>query len=194
MIIALSGRAGSGKSTVADVLKKIVPFDAPIVQMAFADPMKKFAKEVFDFTDHQLYGPSEARNGPDLRFTRPDGTPLTPRYALQTLGTEWGRNCDPEIWVKYAMRKALEHEACGYVVLITDCRFLNEAKAVNAAGGRVWYVDRPGMYEGSILHASEAEMLTKAFQSAVAYRVHNTGTLPQLASTVETLWHMVSGT
>lgn len=191
MIIALSGRAGSGKSTVANILQKLVPFDAPITQMAFADPMKKFAKEVFDFTDHQLYGPSEARNAPDLRFTRPDGTPLTPRFALQTLGTEWGRACDPEIWVKYTMRKALEHEAVGFVVVITDCRFLNEALAVKKAGGQVWYVDRPGMYEGA-LHASEAEMLTKKFQEQVTYKVHNTGTLRHLESVAGTLWHMVS--
>ena len=193
MIIALSGPAGSGKSTVATALHRVAAFDAPVIEMAFADPMKKFAKEVFDFTDHQLYGPSEARNAPDLRFTRPDGTPLTPRFALQTLGTEWGRGCDPALWIKYAMRKALEHEAVGYVVIITDCRFLNEATAVRKAGGQVWYVDRPQEMYGKALHASEAEMLTKAFQAQVTYTVENTGTLRQLEGTVATLWQMVNG-
>jgi hypothetical protein len=188
VIIALSGPAGSGKNTVASMLRHIASFDAITTEMAFADPMKAFAKEIFDFTHHQLYGPSEARNGPDGRYTRPDGTPLTPRFALQTLGTEWGRNCDPELWVKYALRKAAEREVAGEVIIITDCRFANEAKAVRAVGGQVWFVDRPSLSVDT--HPSEAGMLTDEFQSLVTYKIHNHSTLEALESTVCTLWQM----
>ena len=31
---------------------------------------------------------------------------LTPRYALQQLGTEFGRYCYPNIWINYALRVA----------------------------------------------------------------------------------------
>lgn len=31
---------------------------------------------------------------------------LTPRYALQTLGTNWGRDCSPDTWVRYALGAA----------------------------------------------------------------------------------------
>jgi hypothetical protein len=31
---------------------------------------------------------------------------LTPRYALQRLGTEWGRHCYDETWVSYGMNQA----------------------------------------------------------------------------------------
>ncbi len=61
--------AGSGKDTVAEQLVKKHRFTA----IALADPMKRFCKEIFDFTDEQLWGSSEKRNEPDKRYLRPSG-------------------------------------------------------------------------------------------------------------------------
>lgn len=113
-IIGLLGKAGSGKDTAADVLVAAHGF----VKVSMADPLKRICKDVFAFTDEQLWGPSEERNKPDERYQRPyrvrtdvdehetryEG--LTPRYALQKLGTEWGRDCYSNIWVDYALRTA----------------------------------------------------------------------------------------
>lgn len=66
MIIGIAGRAGSGKDTVADLLVR----DHRFVKIAFADPLKRICKKVFDFTDEQFWGPSSARNGPDKRYLR----------------------------------------------------------------------------------------------------------------------------
>lgn len=106
---------------------------------------------------------------------QPSPTPLTPRLALQRLGTEWGRALDPDVWVRMGLRRARslqgavhpgvgsgplgahrdaggtywpalsEVDAEGRVrgVVLTDCRFLNEAAAIRAAGGRIWRVARP---------------------------------------------------
>lgn len=57
MIIGLIGKAGSGKSTVAKYLNK-----KGYVEVALADPMKRFCRDVFEFSDEQLWGPSECRN------------------------------------------------------------------------------------------------------------------------------------
>jgi hypothetical protein len=62
-LIAISGAAGSGKSTAADALAA-----RGWVQVAQADPIKRFCAQVFGFSEHQLYGPSEARNALDERY------------------------------------------------------------------------------------------------------------------------------
>lgn len=172
MIIGLSGVAGSGKSTVARYLAQHYSFSC----VAFAAPMKRFCAEVFDFSRDQLYGSSTSRNAPDPRYTRDDGVPLTPRYALQKLGTDWARHCHASVWVDLGLRTArklmttpgLDYDdergflnVGGYRcrgVAITDCRFKNELEAVRAAGGILWRCTRPGTLAGD-MHPSEREQL-----------------------------------
>lgn len=133
IIIAFSGVAGSGKSTATDYLVKHYGFEV----VSFADPIKRICRDVFGFSDEQLWGPSAMRNAPDLRYVRDDGELLTPRYALQLLGTDWGRHCHPNIWVDMAMRNAR-----GSRIAIPDCRFINEMDAVRKAGGILWRCKR----------------------------------------------------
>jgi hypothetical protein len=57
-IITLFGKSGSGKSTAGQFLIEAYGGES----LAFADPMKKICKEIFDFTHDQLYGDSETRN------------------------------------------------------------------------------------------------------------------------------------
>ena len=106
MIVGLCGQAGSGKSTAAQFLVR----DHGFVEVALADVLKRACKEFFQFTNEQLWGPSEKRNEPDKRYPRilPDGhtTWLTPRHALQQLGTEFRRSTYPHIWIEYALRIA----------------------------------------------------------------------------------------
>lgn len=201
-LIALAGRAGSGKNTVATMLGAY--------EVAFADPLKRFCQEVFDFSDAQVWGPSEERNRPDTRYPRSVQCPrcyasghdlngvacsrcegrgmlathLTPRYALQTLGTEWGRRCYANVWADLGIRRALASSA--EIVAITDCRFVNEARAVRAAGGEVWSIVRPGAgLDGAAgLHPSEAEQESPAFMELVTTTIVNVGTLEELATVV----------
>jgi len=109
------GSAGAGKDEAARQLVQAHNY----VPIAFADPLKRILKDVFDFTDDQLWGPSENRNKEDPRYPRTifGGSPLvhsaedhtqvclTVRHALQTLGDGWGRNeCYEPIWAEYAIR------------------------------------------------------------------------------------------
>ena len=57
-IIMLSGKAGSGKDTVAEKITS--NFNA--VSLAMADPMKRIVMGLFNFTPEVLWGPSENRS------------------------------------------------------------------------------------------------------------------------------------
>lgn len=211
-LVLLTGKAGSGKDTVAGMLAEIGG-----VSIAQADPMKRLAFSCLGFTPNQLWGPSEERNKVDPRHPGDiaelwcrrqglwrnwlqdiglgDGTggpagdlhtwaeqyvfgqpTITPRAVLQTLGTEFGRRLDDQVWVKYAHRtartileKGLDYDPLkGPVkgprsprfVTITDGRFRNEVIAMKAAGGFVVNVTSPtetGLAGEAGKHASEAE-------------------------------------
>lgn len=183
MIIGIAGLKGSGKDTTGEILQR--SFD-DICLEAFADPMKRFCQEVFDFSDEQLWGPSEYRERADTRYRRADGHTLTPRYALQQLGTEWGRACCPDIWVKLAMRKAHERALHGQTTVITDVRFVNEAEAIRDRGGTIWRVERVDVKHGNLpdRHQSESEIYSSAFERLISTRLDNRDTLQGLESRV----------
>lgn len=67
-LILLAGNSGVGKDTTASFLVK----NHGAVTLAFADPIKRFTMELFDFSEQQLWGPSEERNKIDPRFTNAD--------------------------------------------------------------------------------------------------------------------------
>jgi len=90
---------------------------------------------------------------------------LTPRYALQTLGTEWARVCYTNTWVEHLIRTA-EHLLNSHVpvsydrtkglvfgvglgqqcpgVVVPDVRFVNEVEAIRKAEGFCCRITRPG--------------------------------------------------
>ncbi len=209
-IIGISGLAGSGKDTTADFLLEHEGF----IKISLADPIKRFAMDVWEFSEEQLFGPSKNRNAPDLRY--PQGnTFLSPRLVLQHLGTEGGRYIDNDIWIRYAIRTAVRlleakpRELCysqtggleSYIecypqgeferdenfpekvkaVIIPDCRFFNEIRAIKAAGGKMIRVVRPGagLNGNFALHQSEVEM-AEIPDSEFDIIIQNTGTLDDL--------------
>lgn len=79
----------------------------------------------------------------------------TPRHAMQTLGTEWGRKCMGEdFWINLWRSRVDGALAFGGRVVVDDCRFPNEADEVRKLGGVVWQLVGRGGIAGS--HESEA--------------------------------------
>lgn len=138
IVIGLTGMAGSGKSTVARHL--VDRWGAQVKK--FAGPLKDMMRAL-GLTEAEIEGdrkelPSDLLCG------------ATPRHAMQTIGTEWGRVLiHPDLWVR-----AWERRVSGEGLFVADdCRFVNEAEAIRRLGGTVVRVWRTGQVTGD--HASE---------------------------------------
>lgn len=169
MVIALTGLMNSGKSTVADYLVTHRDF----VRLKFAQGLKEMMRAL-GLTDDEIEGVRK-----EIPCDRLNGR--TPRYAMQTLGTEWGRtHMGQDFWVNLLVQKAHRLEY-GTHIVIDDCRFPNEAVAVQRdLQGQVWRLVR-GLSAVGIGHASEKEQM---YVNA-DHIIYNNGTLDNLLEKVE---------
>jgi len=109
-IIGVSGRAGSGKDTVAEHLIAEYGF----VRIALADPIKRFGYHVFLFTEKQLWGPSQYRNAVDARYAPDSAAWAEARGRLEAWGREYCRSVmgTDDVDLVESAYKALVHWFC----------------------------------------------------------------------------------
>ena len=141
MIIGICGLIGSGKDTIADYLQNIHQFR----RESFAHTLKDAVASVFGWDRELLEGRTrESREWREQvdpwwaeRLKMPN---LTPRYVLQVWGTEVARKgFHDDIWIASLENKLRKtHDD----VVISDCRFPNEIRAIKQAGGIVIRVVR----------------------------------------------------
>lgn len=141
-LLAFTGPAGSGKSTAAKHLELF-----GYRRIRFAGPLKRMMRAL-GLSDEQIEGSLK-----DLPTDLLGGK--TPRFAMQTLGTEWGRNLLGEnFWVGIWERNAAWYlNGLLQRVVVDDCRFQNEAEAVHRLGGKIIRIVGRGGISGD--HASE---------------------------------------
>lgn len=137
-IIGLSGPAGSGKSTAAKYLVHRHGFTL----VKFATPLKNMLRAI-GLTEREIEG--------DLKDIPSDKLcGRTPRYAMQTIGTEWGRNTiEDKFWTTLWQAEARRYAR----VVCDDCRFDNEAEVVRNMGGVIVGLTGRGGISG--MHVSE---------------------------------------
>jgi len=180
--IGLSGLAGAGKDTVADTLVTHAGFS----KIAFADALRGEVAHAFQLGDrYGILSDRAGKEQPHEALSLFDCTddafvqcaiailmaadpgqtpgyylfaPRSPRQVLQWWGTEYRRAQQPNYWsTKVALQVAHMLSNDQVRVVITDCRFVNEATAVRTMGGEIWQVTRPrqAIVEGG--HASQTD-------------------------------------
>jgi hypothetical protein len=176
MIIAICGHKFSGKSTVARLLHNATGYEI----VSFADKLKDITCVLSGCTREDLedYEFKENELVPD--YLRPycgNAKKPTFRAFLQYFGSEVMRGVNDNIWIDCTLSNASETKG----LIISDCRFPNEAKAVKARGGIVIKVVRGGC--GGDSHCSEVNI----DMIVPDYTLRNDSTLENLVLNVDSL-------
>lgn len=132
-IVGIAGRKQHGKTTCARAL----PADYQV--LSFAEPIRDMLR---------------ALGVPERSLSRDKEVPVpdilcgkTARWAMQSLGTEWGRDAiGQDIWTEAWGRKVWAQMVANpdARIVVDDVRFPNEVTKIQAMGGVVIRVTRPG--------------------------------------------------
>lgn len=172
-VIGLCGPAGVGKDTAADYLVKNhgfrrISFAAPIYDMltalGFPPPATREEKEAI----HPMWG-------------------FSWRHAAQTLGTEWGRSLDQDIWLKLLVRRIKDSHTSKFV--ISDVRFENEARTIRDNGGRILHLHGRASDLGS--RAKHASEVLVNFKDGEDWEIDNKGSIEDLHAELHYYLHHV---
>jgi hypothetical protein len=184
-LIGLTGYATCGKDAVADILVEKYGYK----KYGFADRMYSMALEINPWIRDgwrprrladivRCVGWTEAKRIKSVRS------------YLQWIGTDVGRkHLGQDVWINSMMPQVMEDMRNGHNVVITNCRYENEAIAIEDAGGCIVLVERPGVGPANS-HSSESG---ECFERAV-FRIINDGDLSDLEEWADALEACIAGT
>lgn len=155
---------------------------------SFADKLKQFAIECLGLTYEQCYGTDDNKNSlSHLRWEDMPGVTcdshylgmgqadlpkeliyhesgrMTAREVLQYFGTNIGRRMYSNIWVDATIRQ-IKNDKVDFA-LLSDCRFKNEAEAIQKEGGRIIGLTRRPFTDDN--HQSEIDLIGYPFDAEI---------------------------
>ena len=165
----------SGKSTVAEFLR---PYGYTPVPFAF--PLKRMTQVFLEELGYPAH--TAAHLVYHAKQTHIPEAGVTVRHMLQSLGTEWGRDCiHPDIWLRCWEVRAKKVLESGQGVVVEDCRYPNEAAMVRRLGGQLWCIERSSAVNDT-LHSSEGGLND---YELFDLRICNNSSLLDLQTTVQ---------
>lgn len=175
-VIGLVGKMHSGKDTVGKYLRSKYGYR----EAKFALPLKHMLRTYLsmcgvdpDTAERMIEG--DLKEAPTHHFGG-----KSPREAMQTLGTDWGRNTiDKDLWVRPLVRQI---ETMNHNAVVTDVRFQNELDALSEKGLTIKIVRYSARQTATVLdHESERyidELKTDRY-------VNNDGTIEYLYGQID---------
>lgn len=168
MIIGISGKIGSGKDTVANILSNMYP---NVKILHFGDSLKDIISIVFNINRSIL----DTQEGKKAVYPK---LGITNREILQKLGSLFRQTFYENIWIDNVLDKITSDNI---VYVIADVRYPNEKKAIEDAGGIVIRIERPGI--PTIDHISETALDNAEFHKVI----YNDGNIEQLEFKINSL-------
>lgn len=173
LVIGLTGRARHGKDTVADYL--CTHYD--LTRLAFADPIRDMLELGLNISTQYSV---------DNKETTIPWIGASYRELAQTLGTEWGRARNPDLWLNVMKVKLVALADEFDAIVISDVRFQNEADWVRQIG-TLWHVHRPDAPRiGHPNHSSEQGI---DYDGDSDHILHNDGSLTALYQTIDRVFN-----
>lgn len=186
LFIVLSGKKQTGKDTAATFITKLLQGSGKrVVISAFAEPLKRMCIEILGLNRAEVYGTDAQKNALShimwdgfpldirLKYSKeyvgydpgrgssieirsqwlPRTGPMTNREVLQVMGTDIFREIYGDVWAKAPFNADWKDTD---VVILADCRFPNEKKVTEDAGGIIIRLERStGLNDN---HASETAL------------------------------------
>ena len=132
-----------------------------IKKYSFAAPLKGIATGIFGLTPEQCHGTDSQKNTlTNIRWgdvptpnKNPKNKKMTAREFLQYFGTDVCRKMYENVWVDRCIADITYEEPL--LAVVDDCRFPNEADAIQKAGGKVIRLTRSNHKDS---HRSESAL------------------------------------
>lgn len=179
ILIGLNGLAFSGKSTVA--LRLI--HEHGFYRVKFAGPLKAMLRALLHVRGVSAVDIDRMIEGDLKEVPTSFLEGRTPREAMITLGTEWGRDLiGSNLWINSTrdeIDSVLRH-GCDRIV-IDDVRFPNEADMIRSLGGRVVNILGGLSKPGTSTHESETHKIVPD------HRIINSSSLARLNEIIDSM-------
>jgi hypothetical protein len=129
MLIGLVGATGAGKTTLANLLVEREGY----VRAHMGQPIKDMLAAL-GLSHEELTGSPDVRKQPSSLLCG-----KSPRYAMETLGTNWGRRMvSPDLWAKAIEGRVLKMREEGIDnIVIDDLRFPSDFDVVRRLDGTI---------------------------------------------------------
>ncbi|AMO44132.1 deoxynucleotide monophosphate kinase [Ruegeria phage vB_RpoS-V10] len=179
-VYAFAGKRFSGKSAASQAL-----IDMGFTDLKFADPLKNMLRAFYEtcgLTSEEI----ERRIEGDLKEEPCEWLAgKTPRYAMQTLGTEWREMISTTLWSDIFVKR-VNSGVFGDKIVCSDYRFPHEAEALKQLKAHTYMIKRnlpKDLHDLAGQHASETAVDSLPPMSSFV----NSGTLEDLRDFVRDL-------
>lgn len=166
-IICISGKAQSGKDTVAKILHNhnCYQLQGHTLVTHYADLLKFMCLQLFDWNgEKNTYG----------------------RWLLQYVGTDVIRRQCPDFWVSFIIQELQFFPKAWEYVIIPDCRFPNEIDRLKEAGFEVKHIRIARSQENNLTENQRTHISETALNDVVPdYIIQNDGSMEDLERKVK---------